>query len=38
MPGITLDLPWRGSSPGGAGCLISVKELEPELAVGPSCL
>ena len=37
MPEITLDLPWRGSSPGGAGCLISVTELElePELAVGP---
>jgi len=35
MPEITLDLPWRGSSPGRAGCLISVTELEPELAVGP---
>ena len=34
MSGIMLDLPWRGSSLGGAGCLIPVTE--PELADGPS--
>ena len=34
MSGITLDLPWRGFSPGGAGCLIPVTEPEPEPAAG----